>query len=240
MNEKAGMAPYPGVLENNKTAATLSNTALELMIVEARRNGDVPGAILFAEKALGQLQGEQKAGVMFNLVFSYLQNDNIDAARLLTDQFKQEFPDNVAESEMLESSIATAPVTLQKKGAAKPQAAGKRLALTFQGPSETATLPRSVQLVQNHPNPFNPETRIKYQITEAAAVTITIYNLVGQQITTLVNEPKGAGFFSVMWDGRDAAGAQVGSGVYIYRFAVRPAKSSSRPFVRSKKMVLVR
>ncbi len=100
--------------------------------------------------------------------------------------------------------------------------------------------PEQFALAQNYPNPFNPETRIAYELSEAAAVTITIYNLVGQQITTLVNEPKGAGFFSVVWDGRDATGAQVGSGVYIYRLSVKPADGSSRPFVQSKKMVLVR
>ncbi len=110
----------------------------------------------------------------------------------------------------------------------------------FLGDDKNASLPQSIALGANHPNPFNPETRIAYALSEAASVTITIYNLAGQQITTLVNEPKGAGFFSVVWDGRDAAGAQVGSGVYIYRIAARPADGSSQPFVQSKKMVLVR
>jgi len=110
----------------------------------------------------------------------------------------------------------------------------------FLSDDKTASLPQSISLSANHPNPFNPETRIEYELSEAAAVTITIYNLVGQQITTLVNEPKSAGFFSVMWDGRDATGAQVGSGVYIYRLLVKPANGGSRPFVQSKKMVLVR
>ncbi|MCH8020659.1 T9SS type A sorting domain-containing protein, partial [candidate division KSB1 bacterium] len=79
----------------------------------------------------------------------------------------------------------------------------------------------------------NPETTIKYQLPEAAIVNLTIFNLKGQQIRTLVNEDAAAGYHSIVWDGKDHAGTAVASGVYIYRI-------SAGEFVEVKKMALIR
>ena len=78
-------------------------------------------------------------------------------------------------------------------------------------------LPTSYALEQNIPNPFNPSTTIKYQLPEAGEVNLIIYNLLGQQVRTLVKETLEAGFQSVVWDGKDDVGRQVASGIYIYR-----------------------
>lgn len=73
------------------------------------------------------------------------------------------------------------------------------------------------ELFQNSPNPFNPSTTITYQVPVTAHVTLTIFNILGQQITTLVSDELAAGRYSVTWDGVDAAGRQVPSGIYFYR-----------------------
>lgn len=73
-------------------------------------------------------------------------------------------------------------------------------------------LPRKFELFQNYPNPFNPVTKIKYAIPHSAQVRLEIYNVLGQRISTLVNEDKAPGFYTVDFDASSLA-----SGFYIYR-----------------------
>ncbi len=77
--------------------------------------------------------------------------------------------------------------------------------------------PAPFTLRQNHPNPFNPATTITFSIAEPGLVTLSIYNILGQRIRTLVNGIVPAGDHAMVWDGRDYAGFAVGAGVYLYR-----------------------
>ncbi|HPN35457.1 MAG TPA: FG-GAP-like repeat-containing protein [bacterium] len=91
-----------------------------------------------------------------------------------------------------------------------------------QGSSEVAAkpvaAPETFYLEQNHPNPFNPTTTIRYQVFEASPVTLTIFNLRGERVQTLVNaEFKPAGSYSLSWNGKDQEGRSVPSGIYLYR-----------------------
>ena len=70
-------------------------------------------------------------------------------------------------------------------------------------------------LAQNYPNPFNPETTIRFQIAAPAFVVITIYNVIGQPLRTLLAEKRAAGMHQLTWDGRDTAGSRVNGGVYF-------------------------
>ena len=72
-------------------------------------------------------------------------------------------------------------------------------------------------LNQNYPNPFNPSTTIRYSLADESNVRLVIYNVLGQRIRSLVNETQTAGFYSMVWDGRDAFGLQVVTGLYLYR-----------------------
>ena len=94
-------------------------------------------------------------------------------------------------------------------------------------------IPDQYALLQNYPNPFNPETEIRFQLPEAGFVGIRIYNMLGQQIRLLTSQNYEAGYHSVRWNGRDARGSNVASGVYIYE--LRTAS-----FVAHKKLVLTR
>ena len=73
------------------------------------------------------------------------------------------------------------------------------------------------QLAQNFPNPFNPETTIRYTIPRTAEVQLEIYNALGQRVRTLVAGTQNAGAYDVVWNGRNDVGEMVSSGIYLYR-----------------------
>jgi len=83
-----------------------------------------------------------------------------------------------------------------------------------------AAKPQEFVLNQNYPNPFNPTTTISYQLAKNSDVLLTIYNQTGQKVRTLVQEKQGSGFQFINWDGRDDAGQQLSSGIYLYRLQV--------------------
>jgi len=91
-----------------------------------------------------------------------------------------------------------------------------------------SSLPEKYSLLQNYPNPFNPSTNIRYQITNNKFVKITVYDLLGKEIETLVNEKQSPGTYEVTFDGSNYP-----SGVYFY-------KLSSGDFSETKKMVLIK
>ena len=94
-------------------------------------------------------------------------------------------------------------------------------------------LPDRFSLEQNMPNPFNPSTAIGYQLPESGVVRLAIYNLLGQEVRVLVNEQKSAGSFTATWDGTDALGRHVASGIYLYRI-------QAGSFSATKRMLLLK
>ncbi len=95
-------------------------------------------------------------------------------------------------------------------------------------------VPREFALAQNYPNPFNPETRISYQLNRSMdKVNLKVYNILGQEIKTLVNEPQDAGFYEVLWDSTDDSGNPVATGIYFYRL-------QAEDLTETKKMVLLK
>ncbi len=77
--------------------------------------------------------------------------------------------------------------------------------------------PEGFGLLQNHPNPFNPQTEIAYSLPEGTKVKLEVYNLLGQKVKVLVDEYQNAGIKKVVWDGRNERGEKVSSGIYFYR-----------------------
>ena len=102
------------------------------------------------------------------------------------------------------------------------------------------SLPQQFTLYQNHPNPFNPSTLIRYDLPKAARVELKVYNILGQEIRTLVNAVQEAGYKSVQWDGTNNAGRQGGSGVYIYRIWVSGISGSNENIIQSRKMLILK
>ena len=97
--------------------------------------------------------------------------------------------------------------------------------------------PTKFTLFPNHPNPFNPETTIRYQLAEESRVSLSVYNLLGEEVKRLVDENKPAGAYSVRWDGRDTYGMQVAGGIYVTKIE---ALGPSGGFVQSRKMILIK
>jgi hypothetical protein len=81
----------------------------------------------------------------------------------------------------------------------------------------STTLPSAFSLEQNVPNPFNPTTTIRFTLPTRAQVNLTVFDVNGRRVITLVDGVMSAGLSSVVWDGRDRRGNQVSSGVYFYR-----------------------
>lgn len=104
--------------------------------------------------------------------------------------------------------------------------------------SYLSDVPDKFGLSQNYPNPFNPGTVIEYQLPEPCKVTIKIFNLLGQEIRTLADGEKQAGYFTAHWDGKDNFGREVANGIYIYRTEAHTDKQ--RSFVNAKKMLFLR
>ncbi|RMG20289.1 MAG: T9SS C-terminal target domain-containing protein [Methanobacteriota archaeon] len=88
-------------------------------------------------------------------------------------------------------------------------------------------------LYQNYPNPFNPTTTISYDLPKAGQVKLTIYNMLGQKIKSLINHRQLPGQYSVTWDGKDDLGNEVPSGIYLYQLQVGNS-------IQAKKMILTR
>ena len=88
------------------------------------------------------------------------------------------------------------------------------------GVLELQSTPREFALHQNFPNPFNPDTTIKYDLAESADVTLQIYNVLGQVVRTLVaSEAQNAGRYQIRWNGMDDRGVSVSSGIYFYQIS---------------------
>jgi hypothetical protein len=94
-------------------------------------------------------------------------------------------------------------------------------------------LPTSYALGQNYPNPFNPTTDIEFSLPSPGNVQIKVYNVLGQEVVTLVDEHLPAGNHAVTWDGRSSEGSSVSSGVYFYRI-------SANQFSDTKKMMMLK
>jgi flagellar hook assembly protein FlgD len=95
------------------------------------------------------------------------------------------------------------------------------------------TIPAVHALLQNQPNPFRPGTEIRYQLASAAAVRLAVFDAQGRQVRTLVDGTVAAGHHRVAWDGRDAHGRAVPSGLYFYRLV-------AGAFTATRKMALSR
>ncbi|MCH8837104.1 MAG: T9SS type A sorting domain-containing protein [Candidatus Marinimicrobia bacterium] len=95
-------------------------------------------------------------------------------------------------------------------------------------------IPDEFALKANYPNPFNPSTTIAYQMPEAGRVSLVVYDLTGNVVSTLVNESQPAGYYQTVWNGRDQRGIPVATGVYFYRL------KAGAEFVKTHKMVLIK
>ena len=98
---------------------------------------------------------------------------------------------------------------------------------------EINQLPHAFNLYNNYPNPFNPVTTLRYDLPEDALVNITIYNIMGRIVRTLINSQQNAGFKSIQWNATNDAGSPLSAGLYLY-------KIQADYLVQTRKMVLLK
>ena len=96
-----------------------------------------------------------------------------------------------------------------------------------------STLPVKFALHQNYPNPFNPDTKIKFSLPRSGDVTLEIFDITGRKVMTLINKKLPSGPHSVIWNGRDGAGRELSTGIYLYRL-------STGKYSDTKKMLLLK
>jgi hypothetical protein len=100
-------------------------------------------------------------------------------------------------------------------------------------PDGITPVPPSFELMQNYPNPFNPATVIKYRLEESGPVRLTIYDELGREVRTLIDEHQNVGWHQAVWDGRDKFNRAVATGVYFY--SLKGISSA-----QAKKMILLK
>ena len=104
---------------------------------------------------------------------------------------------------------------------------------------EGPSTPESFSLSRNYPNPFNPSTTIKFDIVQTALADLSVYNVLGQKIATLVTGQLSPGTYTTDWNGTTDNGAQVSSGVYFVRMSAR-VEGSGEPYVALRKLLLMK
>jgi serine protease AprX len=133
-------------------------------------------------------------------------------------------PVQIANAMRMTASRASSPDNQYGWGILNALAAINFLPLTTVDENELH--PSAFRLDQNFPNPFNPETQIRYSVPEAALVSLRVYDMLGREVRTLVNDLKSASTYQVTWDGRDNSGNPVATGVYVYRMIASSAGNS--------------
>ena len=105
--------------------------------------------------------------------------------------------------------------------------AGSGLAL------ENDFIPLKYILHQNYTNPFNPITTLQYDLPENGLVNVTVYDMLGRQVKTLINQTQEAGYKSVIWNATNDYGKPVSAGIYLYQI-------QAGEYISTKKMVLLK
>ena len=109
-----------------------------------------------------------------------------------------------------------------------------RYEISLSSVSVAEPAPAPFTLHQNYPNPFNPATVIRFTLDKAGHIDLSIFNILGQQVKTLVNKHHDAGEYEIQWDGTDNSARAVSSGIYIYRMV------TGTGYVQARKLVLMR
>ncbi len=129
-------------------------------------------------------------------------------------------------------------IELKKNGTAIFSSSDLKLVLT--GTRNDALLPKVYALQQNYPNPFNPTTSIRYELPADSKVNVKIYDIMGNEVKTLVDQDQEAGYKTIEWNSTNNAGNIVATGVYFYRITATNLSDASKSFVDTKKMMLLK
>jgi tetratricopeptide (TPR) repeat protein len=219
---------YVSSVAQRHQAIELGGYALKLTLPELVREGRY-------EEALGRSQGIRsrfpktaldkvllyEEGVLYRYFF----NDRAKASESFQKLIEQ-YPDGLV------ADLARLELGLAPKGFGKETEPQRRT-------RSNLVLPQAYVLEQNYPNPFNPATEIRFGVPRQSVVKLEVFNVLGQVVKILVDEVKEAGYYRVMWDGRNSDSVPVPSGMYLYRLSALDTRHSSM-FVESRKMLFIK
>jgi len=233
----AGLITLPASTDANLSKGLTATGTLAWSTPESTKDPDVVKVSL----RLSNAENVYAAQLTSQADFSLMTVEGVSAA--VPQGWEMQW--NVSGNELRVAMAGTTPLTSGDIAAITIRMKSKESRLNFStdamlnenfqslGAVEIAAVPTVFALEQNYPNPFNPSTTIKYQIPNDANVNLVIWNLQGQKIRTLVAKEQKAGYFNVVWDGRNDAGQTVSSGFYLYRV-------QAGSFVAVHKMMLIK
>ncbi|MBI5022004.1 MAG: Ig-like domain-containing protein [Ignavibacteriales bacterium] len=111
---------------------------------------------------------------------------------------------------------------------------------TFVGVKEDEPVPEKFSLQQNYPNPFNPITKIEYGLPAESHIRLKIYDILGREVITLVDDIQSAGYRTIEWKSNNSSGMNVASGIYFYRIDATSISNPKDTFTGVKKLMLLR
>jgi parallel beta-helix repeat protein len=208
--EKDGFYAYLSNLYESFENYPLGKRALQYMIAWKMLSGEIKTAIELSQKALDCLTDSDRMGVIGNLINLFTYNNQFDEASEILIRFGKEYSSNEVDLEFLTASLKDkiAMYEVEKvlaKGSTPPQ-------------EESVSLfPEKFKLYRAFPNPFNPKTKISFDLPEEARVEIVIYDLMGREIWKSARRHYAAGTYSVIWNGTNHSGQPVGTGMYLVR-----------------------
>lgn len=107
-------------------------------------------------------------------------------------------------------------------------------------PNHASSRPLEYRLDQNYPNPFNPSTTIEFALAKISAVSLKVYNIIGQEVASLTNSTLDAGSYKIQWNGADQSGKSLGSGIYFVKLSASPTDGNGSKFVQTRKVLLMK
>ena len=202
------------------------NSALDSYVGVGFVSGSLRSAVSFANSfdSKAGLSDSVKSAAMWSTTVSSSPSKRADYSHLISTQPVTPSSDGYVE---IAAVIVWAPTELELMN--RFDAAYVRYNVTTAaGDVEEPIIPAGFELSQNYPNPFNPSTTIRYSVETAQDVELSIYNILGQKVHTLVNDHVAAGTHEAVWDGTDNSGAPAASGVYFYKLTTGSSSATRK------------
>lgn len=195
-------------------------------------NYDRKNFIKEVDKIIEKYQGEsiEELALYEKFKYYYFEEGNTKLAESVFKELESKYPESLTTIEfktLLEST---------ESGMKKPELFNGN---EFFNETMVNEIPKEYKLENNYPNPFNPSTVISYQLPVVSDVRLVIYDILGREVITLVNGNQSAGKYSVEWNGRNASGTILSSGIYIYRIEAK-SNESEKTYSSVKKMMLIK
>jgi hypothetical protein len=225
LREKKGFFGYLQQIYKNYGNTEIGILALRYMIIWKIIENDNTEVVRLSQEALKVVTGEDRKWVLADLALTYAHCGQIQEAKNMQRELNEAYSLDNELLAIIDDDITDMEGQIAK-GLFKPIEKAKSIA------SQVA-VPKEAGISQNYPNPFNPISVIRYQLSDVSNVSLKVYDILGREVATLVDEMKEAGYYTASFDG-----SKLSSGVYFTRFVVKPL--SGRSFVQVKKILLTR